>query len=80
MNTNITLKNTKAEIFAAYTEQAEINTQITWVRLQAKAEADAQEFIKEFKAAVIATFDAGQTARRWFDTFQAEMTQPIFKA
>jgi len=79
MNTNITLKNTKAEIFAAYTEQAEMNTQITWVQLQAKAEADAQEFIKEFKAAVIATFDAGQTARRWFETFRKEMSQPLIR-
>ncbi|ACT65614.1 predicted protein [Cyanophage PSS2] len=80
MNTNITLKNTKAEIFAAYTEQAEMNTQVTWDQLRAKAEADAEGFIKEFKAAVAATFDAGQTTRRWFDAFQAEMTQPIFKA
>ncbi len=79
MNTNITLKNTKAEIFAAYTEQAEMNTQITWVQLQAKAEADAQEFIKEFKAAVIAAFDAGQTVRRWFETFREEMSQPLIR-
>ena len=80
MTTKITMKNNKDVIFAAYTEQVEMNTQVTWVQLQAKAEADARAFFTEFRLAVIATFDAGQTARRWFDTFQAEMTQPIFKA